>query len=94
VRSTQQCRILWAVRVTISISDELLVTARSRAHERDETLDAFIATALRRELGRDGSADDHPAIPVFDGRTGPRPGIDLTSGRALHEALDEHSSST
>jgi hypothetical protein len=26
---------------------------------------------------------------VFRGGTGPRPGIDLTSNRALHEVLDE-----
>jgi len=26
---------------------------------------------------------------VFSGGTGPRPGIDLTSNRALHEALDD-----
>jgi hypothetical protein len=26
---------------------------------------------------------------VFRSGTGPRPGIDLTSNRALHEALDE-----
>jgi hypothetical protein len=28
-------------------------------------------------------------IPVFRGGTGPRPGIDLTSNRALYEVLDE-----
>jgi len=30
-----------------------------------------------------------PPIPVFRGGTGPRPGVDLTSNRGLHEVLDE-----
>ncbi|CFA16504.1 PE-PGRS family protein [Mycobacterium tuberculosis] len=30
-----------------------------------------------------------PTVPVFDAGTGPRPGIDLTSNRALSEVLDE-----
>jgi hypothetical protein len=30
-----------------------------------------------------------PAIPVFRGGTGPRPGIDFSSNQALFELLDE-----
>jgi uncharacterized protein (DUF1330 family) len=33
--------------------------------------------------------EEAPTIPVFRGGTGPRPGIDLTSNRALFEALDD-----
>ncbi|MDQ3722191.1 MAG: antitoxin [Actinomycetota bacterium] len=32
---------------------------------------------------------DRPAVPVFLGGSGSRPGIDLTSNRALLEALEE-----
>jgi hypothetical protein len=32
---------------------------------------------------------ERPAVPVFRGGTGPRPGLDLTSNRALHQALDD-----
>jgi hypothetical protein len=32
---------------------------------------------------------DRPAVPVFRGGTGARPGVDLTSNQALHEALDD-----
>ncbi|MDQ3721830.1 MAG: hypothetical protein M3376_01935 [Actinomycetota bacterium] len=36
---------------------------------------------------------DEPAqpidLPVFDGKTGPRPGLDLTSNRAIYEFLDD-----
>ena len=43
---------------------------------------------LRRELVSDAARGTRPDVPVFTG-TGPRPGIDLTSNRALHEVLDE-----
>ena len=78
------------MRTTVLISDELLAAARRRARERGVSLGEVIDAALRRELtvGRSGR-DDRPPIPVFDGGSGPRPGVDLTSNRALHEVLDE-----
>jgi hypothetical protein len=49
-----------------------------------------VEAALRRELSR-GSASERsaPPVPVFRGGNGVRPGIDVTSNRALLEALDE-----
>jgi hypothetical protein len=44
---------------------------------------------LRRELSDDAPRRDVPAVPVFRGGTGPRRGIDLSSSRALAEALDD-----
>lgn len=76
------------MRTTVSISDELLIAAKRRARERGQTLGAVIDSALRRELTRDDPPSERPAVPVFHGGTGPRPGLDLTSNRALHEALD------
>lgn len=52
--------------------------------------DELLIAALRREPAVPAPRGAHPAVPVFRGGTGPRPGIDLTSGSALHEALDEH----
>ncbi len=49
----------------------------------------MIDAALRRELFADQPTGERPNVPVFDGGTGPRPGIDLTSNRSLYEALDE-----
>ena len=77
------------MRTTVSISDELLAAAKRRARERGETLGEVIDAALRRELSQPDRTEERPAIPVFRGGTGPRPGIDLTSNRALHEVLDE-----
>lgn len=77
------------MRTTVSISDELLAAARRRARERGLTLGDVVDAALRRELGQPDELGERPSVPVFRGGTGPRPGIDLTSNRALHEALDE-----
>lgn len=77
------------MRTTVSISDELLAAAKRRARERGQPLGAVIEDALRRELVRDRDRGPRPEVPVFSAGTGPRPGIDLTSNRALHDALDE-----
>lgn len=77
------------MRTTVSISDELLAAARRRAAERGHTLGQVIEAALRRDLAVPEQRGERPAVPVFRGGTGPRPGIDLTSNRALAEALDD-----
>jgi hypothetical protein len=77
------------MRTTVSITDELLAAAKRRARELGVSLGDVIDAALRRELAVRDSAADRPTIPVFDVGSGPRPGIDLTSNRALYEALDE-----
>jgi len=77
------------MRTTVSISDELLAAAKVRARQRGQSLGSVIEDALRRELAAIQDRRPRPKVPVFDGGTGPRPGIDLTSNRALHEVLDE-----
>ncbi len=77
------------MRATVNISDELLVAAKRLARERGQTLGEILDAALRRELTIPAQRGERPVVPVFDGGTGPRPGVDLTSNRALHEALDE-----
>lgn len=77
------------MRTTVSIDDHLLAQARERAHGRRQTLGQLVEDALRRELGARPADAPRPPLPVMTGGTGPRPGVDLTSNRALHEALDE-----
>ena len=77
------------MRTTLSISDELLLAAKRRARERGQSLGAFVDGALQRELNDTRPPRAVPAVPVFRGGTGPRPGIDLSSNRALLEAADE-----
>lgn len=77
------------MRTTVSISDELLAAAKRRARERGQSLGSVIEDALRREFATAHDAAGRPPVPVFDGGPGPRPGLDLSSNRALSEALDE-----
>lgn len=77
------------MRTTVAIDDELLDAAKRRARSRGRTLGQLIEAALRRELAVAAEEGDRPPVPVFRAGTGPRPGLDLTSNRALHEALDE-----
>jgi hypothetical protein len=77
------------MRTTVSISDELLVAAKARARRSGVSLGAVIDAALRRELSRPAEGGRPEEVPVFRGGTGPRPGVDLTSNRGLHEALDD-----
>lgn len=74
------------MRVTVAISDDLLIAAERLAQQRGTSLSDVITAALRRELG---ISEQRTVIPVFQGGAGPQPGIDLTSNRALHEVLDE-----
>jgi len=76
------------MRTTVSISDELLTAAKRRARERGQTLGELVDGALQRELSDARAPGTAPPVPVFHGGTGPRPGIDLSSNRALVEALD------
>lgn len=77
------------MRTTVAIDDELLHAARRRAREEGTTLGGVVETALRRLLSAPTPTQPTPDIPVFTAGTGPRAGLDLTSNRALHEALDE-----
>lgn len=74
------------MRTTIAINDELLDAAKSAAQRRGYTLGQLMEEALRRELAR--PATPPPPVPVFRRGTGPRPGVDLRSNRALAELLD------
>lgn len=78
------------MRTTISIADELLLSAKARARRGGTTLGSVIEEALRRELARtEEVAGPRPALPVFHGGDGPRPGVDLRSNRELTALLDD-----
>jgi hypothetical protein len=75
------------MRTTVAVNDHLLAAARRRARERRQTLGQVVEDALRRELAEPVPAEPLE-VPVFRGGGGPVPGIDLTSNRAVREALD------
>jgi hypothetical protein len=75
------------MRTTLAVDDHLLAAAKRRARERGQTLGQVVEDALRRELST-SPAVAPPDVPVFRGGNGVRPGVDLSSNRALREALD------
>lgn len=77
------------MRTTVVVDDELLAAARERARATGRPLGAVIDAGLRRELAGADGPGVRPAVPVFHGGTGPRPGVDLTSNAALHELLGD-----
>lgn len=76
------------MRTTLALDDYLLESAKRRARERGQTLGQVVEDALRRELAKVEEEVEPVEVPVFRGGRGPMPGIDLTSNRALREALD------
>jgi hypothetical protein len=76
------------MRTTVAIDDQILKAAKHAAQRRGQTLGQLIEDAIRRELSE---PDQGPSVelPVFRGGTGPAPGVDLRSNRALAEYLDE-----
>ncbi len=79
------------MRTTVAIDDHLLASARQEARRRGVTLGNLISEALNRELSRrrKEEAGARPTVPVFRGGQGVRGGVDVTSNRALFEALDD-----
>lgn len=77
------------MRTTISIDDELLRAAKEAARRSGLSLGQYIERALRRESASRPGPTEGPPIPVFRDGKGVRPGIDVSSTRALLEALDE-----
>ncbi len=77
------------MRTTIAIEDHLLRSAKRQAQRRGLTLGQLIEEALRLELSESSRRSPGPAIPVFRGGRGVRPGVDISSNRTLLEALDE-----
>lgn len=77
------------MRTTVAIDDEILDAAKRQARARGLTLGQIVEAALRRELAAGHDPGTAPPVPVFTGGTGPRPGVDLSSNRAMQEVLDE-----
>lgn len=75
------------MRTTVAIDDELLKEAKRRAQANGVSLGSVIEDALRRELTVQVEVPA-PELPVFRGGTGPLPGVDVDSNRAVAERLD------
>jgi hypothetical protein len=76
------------MRTTLAIDDEILDAAKFRARSQGSTLGSVVEDALRRYLLQAQPTADRPTIPVYRNGRGLRPGVDLSSNRAIHELLD------
>jgi len=78
--------MLLIVKTTIDVPDALLAEARELARRERTTVRALVADGLRRVLDeRAIERDEPPPEPVFRGRLGVRPGVDLGDWDALRE---------
>lgn len=76
------------MRTTVSLDDHLLTAAKRRARDRGQTLGQVVEDALRRELA-DSPGEPATELPVLRGGDGLRPGVDVTSNRAMRELVDD-----
>lgn len=78
------------MRTTVSIDDALLARAKEFAARHRRTLNSVVEDALREMLERYELRASVPRIDlVVVTGDGLMPGIDLDSGAALHDVLDE-----
>ena len=78
------------MRTTLNLNDDLARLAKQAAAREQTTLTRLIEEGLRLRLRspvRAGTSGP-PALPVFHGTGGLRPGIDPLSNRALLDAAD------
>jgi predicted DNA-binding protein len=77
------------VRTTIRIDDDLYREVKAMAARSGRTVASVLEDAVRRGLhaGRDAATARYVITPL--GRGGLRPGVDLSSGAAIAEIMDE-----
>jgi hypothetical protein len=75
------------MRTTITIPDDLLVEAKTRAAASGQTLNRVVEDALRMAFARRAAPVERPALPVHHG-TGLMPGVDLDDSAALLDLMD------
>lgn len=75
------------MRTTVSIADPILTQAKELARNRGQSLGQIVEQALRRELAVAPGPSKAVHLPAAGGG-GVKPGIDLTSNRAIYEAAD------
>jgi hypothetical protein len=91
ILNTDFC-ILFLVKTTLNLSDDLVAQAKALATKERSTLTRMIEEGLRLRLRRQkkgkqvGKLAD---LPISPKRGGLRPGIDGTCNRSLFDAADE-----
>jgi hypothetical protein len=82
--------MLWCMRTTIRVRDELLRRARKRAAEEDRTLTSLVEEGLALVLALPGKRrSERVNIPVSRSSGGLLPGVDLSRAADLEAAMEE-----
>jgi hypothetical protein len=83
--------MLSQMRTTLRIDDELMLAVKRMAAESGRTLTDAISDLLRAGLARQMEIQSRPRVelPVFEGGTGPAPGVDLDRTCDLLVRMDE-----
>ena len=77
------------MRTTVNLDDGLLATVKGLAQDRGQTLGDVLEAALQHYLGTAAAQRNVPVeLPVFQGRLGVRPGVDLRTNAGLSEAMN------
>ncbi len=81
--------MLWCMRTTIRIDDQLLAEAKAQAVRSGRTLGAVVEDALRAALARRGrrGGEMPPELPTSRGGR-LQPGVDLEDSAALLDLMD------
>lgn len=77
------------MRTTVAIDDTLYRELKTRAAASGRTVSALIEDAVRDSLHVPPSPAPMPALPVFRGRIGLQPGVDLDDNAGLLAIMDE-----
>jgi hypothetical protein len=78
------------MRTTVTIADDLLDSAKHLAVQRGTSVGSVLEDALRLLLSRTGEGTTRRVeLPVFRGRPGLQPGVDLNDNQALRDLMDE-----
>lgn len=78
--------MIFHMRTTLIIPDEIMRELKRRAAERGDTLSDVVAECLKRGLETPESPGDLPPLPAHSMGT---PAVDVTDREALFAAMDE-----
>lgn len=77
------------MRTTVSIDDALYRELKARAGATGRTVSELVEDAVRDSLHAPPSQAPIPELPIFRGRIGLQPGVDLDDNAGLLPIMDE-----
>lgn len=81
--------MLWCMRTTIRLREEILRRAKRKAAEEGRSLTSVIEEGVRLVLERPDTARKRRAIPVSRASGGVLPGVELNRAADLEARMDE-----